>query len=252
MSGKPLRVPAGLVSAVVALLIWQIATTWGPLAGSSVPTATSTLAELWNMLFMSETWDSIWLTIQMALYGFLIAVAIGLPVGILIGLSRFAFLSTKFTFDFFKVIPPIVIIPITILVFGPTQQMGIFLVVFAIVFFLAVQTAYGVRDADPVLIETMRCYGMGRAKQVLYARLPAASPFIAIGVRISVSAAMIVAVVAGLVGGAPGLGKDLLLSQVNGQNTVTFAIVLILGILGLAVSRLVVFLQRRLIFWTAS
>jgi len=252
VSGKPLRVPAGLVSAVVALLIWQIATTWGPLAGSSVPTATSTLAELWNMLFMSETWDSIWQTIQMALYGFLIAVAIGLPVGILIGLSRFAFLSTKFTFDFFKVIPPIVIIPITILVFGPTQQMGVFLVVFAIVFFLAVQTAYGVRDADPVLIETMRCYGMGRVKQVFYARLPAASPFIAIGVRISVSAAMIVAVVAGLVGGAPGLGKDLLLSQTNGQNTVTFAIVLILGILGLAVSRLVVFLQRRLIFWTAS
>ena len=148
MSGKSLRVPAGLVSAVVALLIWQIATTWGPLAGSSVPTATSTLSELWNLLFMRETWDSIWQTIQMALYGFLIAVAIGLPVGILIGLSRFAFLSTKFTFDFFKVIPPIVIIPITILVFGPTQQMGVFLVVFAIVFFLAVQTAYGVRDAD--------------------------------------------------------------------------------------------------------
>jgi ABC-type nitrate/sulfonate/bicarbonate transport system permease component len=98
----------------------------------------------------------------------------------------------------------------------------------------------------------MRCYGMGRTRQIIYARLPAASPFIAVGIRICASAAMIVAVVAGLVGGAPGLGKDLLLSQVNGQNTVTFAIVLILGILGLAVSRLVVFLQRRIIFWTAS
>ena len=128
MSGKPLRIPAGLVSAVVALLIWQIATTWGPLAGSSVPTATSTLAELWNLLFMSETWDSIWQTIQMALYGFLIAVAIAIPVGILIGLSRFAYRSTKFTFDFFKVIPPIVLIPIAILVIGPSIAMGVWLV----------------------------------------------------------------------------------------------------------------------------
>ena len=105
-------------------------------------------------------------SLQMALIGFLVAVVIALPVGILIGLSRFAFLSTKFTFDFFKVIPPIVIVPITILVFGPTLQMGIFLVVFAIVFALAIQTAYGVRDADPVLIETMRCYRMGRLKQI--------------------------------------------------------------------------------------
>jgi ABC-type nitrate/sulfonate/bicarbonate transport system permease component len=246
------RIPAGLVSTLVALIVWQVATLVGPLANSSVPSATSTLARLWEMLFISETWSSIWLTVQMALIGLAISIVIAIPLGILIGLSRFAFFSTKFTFDFFKVIPPIVIIPITILVFGPTQEMGIFLVVFALVFALAIQTAYGVRDTDPVLVETMRCYGLGRVKQVFYARLPAAMPFIAVGIRISAAAAMIVAVVAGLVGGAPGLGRDLLLSQASGENTETFAIVVILGILGLAVSRLVVFLQRRLIFWTAS
>ena len=252
MSAGAIRIPAGFISAIVALMVWQLATLVGPLADSSVPSATSTLARLWEMLFVAETWASIWLTVQMALYGFLIAAVIAIPVGILIGLSRFAFLSSKFTFDFFKVIPPIVIIPITILVFGPTLQMGIFLVVFAIVFALAIQTAYGVRDADPVLIETMRCYGLGRARQVLYARLPAASPFIAIGIRISATAAMIVAVVAGLVGGAPGLGRDLLLAQASGENTETFAIVVILGTLGLAISRLIVLLQRRVIFWSVS
>lgn len=252
MSAGALRIPAGLVSTLAALVVWQVATLVGPLANSSVPSATSTLARLWEMLFISETWSSIWLTVQMALIGLAISIVIAIPLGILIGLSRFAFFSTKFTFDFFKVIPPIVIIPITILVFGPTQEMGIFLVVFALVFALAIQTAYGVRDTDPVLVETMRCYGLGRVKQVFYARLPAAMPFIAVGIRISAAAAMIVAVVAGLVGGAPGLGRDLLLSQASGENTETFAIVVILGILGLAVSRLVVFLQRRLIFWTAS
>jgi ABC-type nitrate/sulfonate/bicarbonate transport system permease component len=236
VSARALRIPAGLISTIVALAIWQVFTLVGPLANSSVPTATSTLARLWEMLFIPETWTSIWLTVQMALFG----------------LSRLAFFSTKFTFDFFKVIPPIVIIPITILVFGPTQEMGTFLVVFALVFALAIQTAYGVRDADPVLIETMRCYGLGRGKQVLYARLPAALPFIAVGIRISAAGAMIVAVVAGLVGGAPGLGRDLLLSQATGESTETFAIVVILGVLGLFISRLVVFLQRRLVFWTAS
>ena len=249
---KSLRVPAGLVSAVVGLIIWQVAVAFGPLAGSSVPTATATLAELWNMLFLPATWYSLWLTLQTALIGLAIAYVLAIPVGILIGLSRFAYRSTKFTFDFLKVIPPIVIIPIVILVLGPTMQMGIFLVVFGVFFMLAIQTAYGIRDADPVLLETMRCYGMGRAKQIWYARLPGAAPFIALGVRISVTIGLIVAVVAGLIGGAPGLGQDLLISQSNGQSTVTFAIVVILGLLGLGASRLVEFLRRRIVFWIPS
>lgn len=249
---RSLRIPPALVSAVIGLLVWQLAASFGPLAGSSVPTATATLVELWNMLFLSTTWLSLWQTLQIALIGLGIAFITAIPVGILIGLSRFAYRSTKFTFDFLKVIPPIVIIPIVILVLGPTMQMGIFLVVFGVFFMLAIQTAYGIRDTDPVLLETMRCYGMGPAKQIWYARLPGAAPFMALGIRISVTIALIVAVVAGLIGGAPGLGQDLLISQSNGQSTITFAIVVILGLLGLGASRLVQFLQRRLIFWIPS
>lgn len=249
---KALRIPPGLVSAVVGLLIWQIAASVGPLAGSSVPTATATLAELFNMIFLPATWNALWLTLQIALIGLGIAFVTAIPIGILIGLSRFAYRSTKFTFDFLKVIPPIVIIPIVILVMGPTIQMGIFLVVFGVFFMLAIQTAYGIRDADPVLLETMRCYGMGPLKQIWYARLPSAAPFIALGIRISVTISLIVAVVAGLIGGAPGLGQDLLIAQASGLNTVTFSIVVILGLLGLGASRLVVILQRRLIFWITS
>lgn len=247
-----LRIAPGLISALIGLLVWQLAASFGPLAGSSIPTATATLAELWNLLFEAETWQALWDTIQMALYGLLITIVTAIPIGILIGLSRFAYRSTKFTFDFLKVIPPIVIIPITILVMGPTMQMGVFLVVFGIFFVLVVQTAYGVRDTDPVLLENMRCYGLGTARQIWYARLPGAAPFIALGMRISVTVSLIVAVVAGLVGGAPGLGQSLMLAEANGQSTVTFAIVVILGILGLAASRLVEFAQRRLITWIPS
>lgn len=249
---RTLRVPPALVSALVGLIIWQLAASFGPLAGSSVPTATATLAELWRMLFESSTWSSLWITLQIALIGLGIALVTAIPIGILIGLSRFAYRSTKFTFDFLKVIPPIVIIPIAILVLGPTMQMAIFLVVFGVFFMLTIQTAYGIRDTDPVLLETMRCYGMGAARQIWSARLPGAAPFMALGIRISVTISLIVAVVAGLVGGAPGLGQDLLISQSNGQSTVTFAIVVILGVLGLAASRFVQWLQRRLIFWVAS
>lgn len=243
------RIPAGLVSAVVALAVWQLVASYGPASESSIPTATEAVSALFTLLQQPVTWTALWETIQMAGIGFLIALVIGIPVGILIGLSRFAFMSTKFTFDFFKVIPPIVIIPITILWLGPTLQMGIFLVVFATVFALAIQTAYGVRDADPVLLDTMKCYGQGLISQVRYARLPSAAPFIAVGVRIAAAAALIVAVVAGLIGGAPGLGRALLLAQAGGLADQTFAIVLLLGILGVLVSHGIGWLQRRIVFW---
>lgn len=243
------RIPASLVSAVFALAIWQVVATVGPISDSSIPTATESVKALISLLGDAETWTAIWETLEMAVIGFVIAVVIAIPVGILIGLSGFAFTSTKFTFDFFKVIPPIVIIPITILVLGPSLQMGIFLVVFAIVFALAIQTAYGVRDADPILLDTLSAYRLGVLSRVRYARLPSAAPFIAVGIRISATAALIVAVVAGLIGGAPGLGRALLLTQTGGLVDQTFAIVLLLGIMGVIVSKGITWLQPRIVFW---
>jgi ABC-type nitrate/sulfonate/bicarbonate transport system permease component len=63
---------------------------------------------------------------------------------------------------------------------------------------------------------------------------------------------MIVAVVAGLIGGAPSLGREMLLYQSSGQPGKTFATVLVFGLLGLAFARSWAFLQRKLIFWTAA
>lgn len=243
--------PPAVVSTLVSLGIWQIAASVGPIAESSIPTATATVATLGSMLLESETYVLIFETFLMAAIGFVLSVVIAVPAGFAIGLSRFAYRSTKFTFDFFKVIPPIVLIPITILVLGPTMRMGVFLIVFTNVFALAIQTSYGVRDTDPVLLETMRLYRLGLGKQIVYARLPAAAPFIAVGLRLAAAAALIVAVVAGLLGGAPGLGNAILVSQSSGNSERTFAIVLLLGVLGVLVSKAIQGAQNKTVFWVA-
>ena len=248
-SAKRFRIPAGAVTAVVSLALWQLLTTVGPFSDISIPTATSTLTALFSLLQEGDTYKLIWETLVIAGLGLLIGVVLAIPFGVLLGLSRFTYLSSKFVFDFFKVIPPIVIIPIAILVLGPTTQMGVFLVIFSIFFALAIQTAYGVRDTDPILLETMRCYRLGLVPQIRFARLPSAAPFIAVGIRISAAAALVVSVVAGLIGGAPGLGRAILLSQSSGESEKTFALILILGILGIIVSRAVIKSQGKIIFW---
>jgi len=234
------------------ILLWQASTTVGPLAGGSLPSAFAAIASVSDLLVLPEMWLAIGQTIYIALVGLAISIALALPVGVLVGLSPFAFRSSKVVLDFFKVIPPIVIIPIVILTFGPTPEMGIFLVVFANFFMLVSQTAYGVRDTDSVLIDTLKCYGLGKWDQIRNARIPGALPFIAVGVRISVAASMIVAVVAGLIGGVPSLGQQMLLYQSSGQPEKAFAIVLMFGILGLLFARTYSLIQRKLVFWTQA
>lgn len=232
-------------------LLWQWASGLEALTGT-LPSATDTIAEFIRLMQDSATWSSIGITFQMAAIGFAIGVGIAIPMGLALGLSKFTYLSSRGTLNFLRVIPGIVVIPIATLVLGPTLQMGVFVVAWPIVFVVAIQTAYGVRDADPVLIETLKCYKQGIWGQIRYARIPAASPLIAYSIRIAVTIAFLGAVTAGIIGGAPGLGQDLMYAQLNGFPTTTFAIVLLLGLIGMLVSRAVEWAQPKIIFWIPS
>lgn len=79
--------------------------------------------------------------------------------------------------------------------------------------------------------------------------LPCALPYIGTAIRVAAPTSLVVAVVAGLLGGGPGLGQSLLLSQISGNQAQLFAYVLILGVLGLLVQGLSQWGERRLLHW---
>jgi ABC-type nitrate/sulfonate/bicarbonate transport system permease component len=235
----------------VILVVWQWASGLDGME-NTLPSATTTLSTLWTALQQPETWQSIGITLLQGLIGLVLGLVVAVPVGLVLGLSRFGYYSTQFTLNFLRVIPPIVLIPILLLVLGPTSQMAVFIVAWPVFFIMALQTSYGVRDTDPVLLETMRCYRLGVMRQVIHARIPSAAPFMALGLRICVVVAVLGSTVAGLIGGAPGLGQDLYFAESMGLTAETFAIVLLLGIIGLIVSRAVEWAQPRIVFWTAG
>lgn len=244
-----LRAGTGALGVLVALAAWQLAATAGPLAGSPLPTAGEALSALLRLLGTAEVWTAIGDTLLMALSGLAIAVAAGVLLGVGIGVSPLAMHATRVPLEFLKPIPPIVILPVVALVLGPTAGMGIFLVAFGCFVAIAVQTAAGVFDTDPVARATGRSYGMGRAEILARIVLPSALPYIGTAVRVAAPTALIVAVVAGLLGGGPGLGQSLLLSQLTGNQEQLFAYVLLLGTLGLVFQGLSQWGERRLLHW---
>jgi ABC-type nitrate/sulfonate/bicarbonate transport system permease component len=114
------------------------------------------------------------------------------------------------------------------------------------------QTVAGVHDTDPVARDTARSYGMGHAEIMLRVTLPGAMPFIGTAMRVAAPAALVVAVVAGLLGGGPGLGQSIYQAQAAGDFPVLYALVLVLGLLGLVFQGATRLAERRLLHWHES
>ncbi|HEX2247326.1 MAG TPA: ABC transporter permease subunit, partial [Arthrobacter sp.] len=135
---------------------------------------------------------------------------------------------------------------------GPTAQMSWVLVVIGCALPIVMQTVAGVHDTDPVARDTARSYGMGHAEIMLRVTLPGAMPFIGTAMRVAAPAALVVAVVAGLLGGGPGLGQSIYQAQAAGDFPVLYALVLVLGLLGLVFQGATRLAERRLLHWHES
>lgn len=250
MRGSSLaRVGVGALGILAALGLWQLVAMVGPLAGSALPSASASISSVIGLLSSPEMWQATGETLVIALSGLILAGVIGVLLGIGIGMSPLALHATRVPLEFLKPIPPIVILPIAVLVLGPTSGMGIFLVFFGCCIAIAVQSAAGVFDTDPVALATGRSYGMRRGEVLRSIVFPSALPYIGTAIRVAAPTSLIVAVVAGLLGGGPGLGQSLLQAQIAGNQEQLFAYVLILGVLGLLVQGLSQWGEQRLLHW---
>jgi len=197
-------------------------------------------------------WKDATVTAATALAGLAGALVVGVVLGILIGTSPLLRYATSAVLEFLKPIPPIVILPIVVLVLGPTLEMTVALVVLGCAIPILIQTAAGVFDVDPVRTDTARSYGMGQAEILRRVVLPGASPFIATAVRVAAPAALVVTVVAGLLGGGPGLGQSLYRAQASGDSPRMYALIIVLGVLGMAFQAVSRWVEAKALHWHES
>ncbi len=194
-----------------------------------------------------DFWIAIWETVVMAFLGLVIALVVGLALGLVTGVSAIAHRAADPTIQFLRPLPAIVILPLALMVFGPTRELGIFLAAFGAVWPILVQTQIGVRDVDPVALDSARSMALSWARTQRSVVLPSATPFILTGVRIAASGALLLAIGAGLLGGAPGLGRVILIAQQAGLTDRAFGLILWGGLLGLVLALLLTYSERLLV-----
>jgi ABC-type nitrate/sulfonate/bicarbonate transport system permease component len=241
-----------VLSIASALAFWELISRTGVISQQDLPAMSTSFQELWRMMQTSHFWWSFADTVRGWALGLGIATALAVPIGILLGSSDFAASALRIPIEFLRPIPSAALIPLLFLTLGTNLKSEVFLATFGAFWPLLVQTMYGVRDVDPVAIETARSFGVGWLERLYRITLPSSVPYIATGLRISSTVSLILAFTAELFMGTKGLGQDVNLAQSYGLEVPLYALALATGFLGVAIHVLFTTLERRALRWHPS
>lgn len=130
--------------------------------------------------------------------------------------------------------------------------MVILVAVFAAIWPILIQSIYAARSIDPTLVQVSRSFRLSLADRIRFVLAPDIAAFIWPGLRLAVTAALLVAVGAELIGGAPGIGSAMQDALSLNRQTTMLAYVVSSAALGLLINTGLSVLQERLLWWHPS
>jgi NitT/TauT family transport system permease protein len=196
-------------------------------------------------------WKALGQSLSVLGWGLLLAIVVGVAAGLAMGRSRVAEGLLQVPVDALYATPIVALVPVIVLWvgFGPVAKV---VVVFLFsVFAIVLNTARGVREVDPDLVEVARSYlarEVGLWKDVV---LPSALPYVVTGIRLAVGRALVGVVIAEFYTSISGLGYLIVTYANTFQTARVFVPVVILMALGVAVTWFLQLLEARLAPWQA-
>lgn len=188
-------------------------------------------------------------SLRRVLTGFALGVALAIPVGFLMGWYGVARALIEPYVQFFRMIPPLAVIPLAIVTMGIDEAPKIFVIFLAAFLSCVVATYQGVISVDRTLINAARV--LGAKDSTIFPRviIPASIPFILVGVRIGLGSSWATVVAAELIAAQSGLGFRMQQAQLFYDLPTIFVSLITIGVLGLIMDRLLQATERRLTLW---
>jgi len=238
------------IAVIGVLALWHVSIPLFGLPPYLLPPPLSVIERLWtDSAFLGH---HSWVTSVETLGGFLLSIAVGIPLGILLVWSRPLERAIMPLLVVSQAFPKVAVAPLIIIWFG----LGLFpkiLIAFSVAFFpIVVSTVAGMRSVDADLNDLARSMRAGSLRTFLRIRLPYALPQIFSGLKVAIAFATVGAVVGEWVGAESGLGYVLLSANANLDTTLLFAVLVALMLIGLVFYYLVEFSERFLIPWHIS
>jgi NitT/TauT family transport system permease protein len=221
---------AGLVA------LWEIfARTLGARL-DTIPSVSKILVALYQLAGAGALAPQLAHTVLVSVAGWLIACAVGLTAGLVIGLWRPVWRYSMASIDVLRSIPSISLISIALLLFGFSSKMEMVIVVYVSQWPVLLATASAVGATPRSYLDSARSLRLSQRAMVMKVRIPAALPSILVGVRLALALSIALAVVAEMVGNPAGLGFGIVYAQQAIQPAQAFAYLLVIGLIGWALN----------------
>jgi NitT/TauT family transport system permease protein len=240
------------------LVVWQILAVAGLYRRAILPPPTD-IAVVWYDLvtgtlgeagrYSGTWWDHALASLWRVYAGFAWSVALGVTVGLLIGLSRIVEKIFDPTIQVLRNVPVTAWVPLSLIFFGIGNEPAIFLIGLGAFFPAAINATHGVRQVNRTLYKAAQMMGTNNREMLIKVVLPAALPSVMTGVRLSMGIAWVLVVVAEILAVRSGLGYLLNDAYQFYRNDVVIAAMLSIGVLGFLSDRLVVLVRDRLLAW---
>jgi sulfonate transport system permease protein len=224
----------GSIAVVFAILfVWWLASVTGTVSRAFVPNPFDTWAALLRGFSRGDLLPQTIGTVGRMLQGWLLASLIGVVLGAAIGLSKTARDYLQPTLEFLRPLPASAIIPVAIALMGLSPGMALTVVAFGSLWPTLLGTIHGFAAVEPRLKEVARCLQMSGPAFAWKIGLPNAMPDILAGMRLSMTVALILAIICEMLASQSGLGTAILLAARSFQSADLFAGIALLGAIGL-------------------
>jgi len=242
---------AGLVFAGL-LIVWQVVTASGMVDPLFLPSPTAVWDRLSQLSGEGTLWDDIGISTYRILVGFLIATAIAVPLGVLMGVYRIWEAALEPVVDFIRYMPVVAFVPLSIIWVG-TDDTQKFLIIFIGTFFQQVLMIMDNTKRIPQdFIDVGRTLGMPDRRILRRIVVPSAAPGIWDSMRITLGWAWTYLTLAELVAATSGLGYRITVGQRFFQTDLIIGYIIVLGVLGLITDQLMKLVGRRLFGWAEA
>ena len=244
---RPLAVRT--LSVVAALAAWETLARSGTVSPLFLSSPSDVAHKILQLFASGAVWPHLRASAQEALFGFGLAMLIGIPIGIAMGRLPLVRLTLEPFVAALYSSPSVAFLPLLIIWLGIGLWSKVVLVFVGAVVVMIVNTETGVSTVDARLVEMARSFTASEREVLSKIVLPAAAPFILAGVRLAVGRVLIMVVVAELYASTAGLGYLIFQGAAQYDATLVFAGVTLLAGAGVVLSQALRGIERRLQPW---
>lgn len=238
----------GVILIMLLLLAWQLSAMY--LFTSPTWPSVTRIFEAWFENIVDGTLARHLLaTLWRQMLGYGLAVVVGIALGLAMGYYRVLYNLFEPLVEVLRPIPGPAYLPVLVLFVGIGHEMKVVLILVASLFPILLNTYSGVRSIDPVQFDTARTLGLTTIQTFRELVIPAASPQILTGMRISLAISLILAVLGEMIVSNDGLGYFVLLAQRTFKVPDMYAGIFTLALFGYVLNRLFLLIEGRLVRW---